>query len=548
MNDSDGQQAREPKVLRVRVVAPTAAVAAFSTLTLVGVAALGFASGDLGSEPSSSEAQWSVTSPRDVRAIATVSEQAAATPGVAGSANAPGNTASSQSAASSAVASGNAPADATPSPSVTQGGAVVGESAPSRPVAVPSDASGAAAPAPAQAGTSAPLGTGQLSIRLSFALLEQARQSVAEGLQAGLRTLSPVDSEHLQRELSTSPALNAAVTDATSTAAESSLRAAQEHSGPDVRPAVVTRAAETEFRRVLPEELTRTVHPVVMAALAETGAEVSPQMLDRALDDVTDDAARQLSALAVPQVRTQVAALVETTAGEGVSAPTAAVTTGPGPDVTATHGPTDGKATDSGTTTDTATSDSGRSSGTNSTGTSNDSSDPASGSRATSESSETNQRTPGGDPTSPTSTDPAPDGIDHVVVVPSTNEPSSEESSSAEPSTPEPRHAEPATPDPATMQRSTGEPSTAPDAPSSAPESAPTSPAQTAPEPAPESASDSAPETAPETAPEAAPERAPEAAPDTAPEAAPETAPEAAPDTARDAGSTVTDAPSSDAD
>src|SRR5215218_5457413 len=336
MIDSDGQQAREPKVLRVRVVAPTAAVAAFSTLTLVGVAALGFASGDLGSEPSSSDAQWSVTSPRDVRAIATVSEQAAATPGVAGSANAPGNTASSQSAASSAATSGNAAADATPSLSVTQGGGVVGESAPGRPVAVPSDtsdSSGAAAPAPAQAGTPAPKGTGQLSIRLSFALLEQARQSVAEGLQAGLRrTLTPVDSERLQRELSTSPALNAAVTDATSTAAESSLRAAQEHRGPDVRPAVVTRAAETEFRRVLPEELTRTVHPVVMAALAETGAEVSPQMLDRALDDVTDDAARQLSALAVPQVRTQVAALVETTAGEGVSAPTAAVTTGPGPD------------------------------------------------------------------------------------------------------------------------------------------------------------------------------------------------------------------------
>src|SRR5215217_3571665 len=212
MIDSDGQQAREPKVLRVRVVAPTAAVAAFSTLTLVGVAALGFASGDLGSEPSSSDAQWSVTSPRDVRAIATVSEQAAATPGLPGSASgsgntatASGNTAPSESAASSAVASGNAPADATPSPSVTQGGAVVGESAPSRPVAVPSDASGAAAPAPAQAGTSAPLGTGQLSIRLSFALLEQARQSVAEGLQAGLRTLSPVDSERLQRELSTSP-------------------------------------------------------------------------------------------------------------------------------------------------------------------------------------------------------------------------------------------------------------------------------------------------------------------------------------------------------
>src|SRR3954447_6525005 len=84
MVDNDRLQVREPKVLRVRVVAPTAAVAAFSTLTLLGVAALGFASGDLRSQPSSNDAHgnWVVTAPDTVQAVGTLSDQAVATPGV----------------------------------------------------------------------------------------------------------------------------------------------------------------------------------------------------------------------------------------------------------------------------------------------------------------------------------------------------------------------------------------------------------------------------------------------------------------------------------
>src|SRR3954453_15230159 len=217
MVENDRLQVREPKVLRVRVVAPTAAVAAFSTLTLLGVAALGFASGDLSSEPSSNDAHgnWVVNAPDTVQAVGTLTDQAVATPGSAqGGSVAVPPPAQSGSVAGSAdlptVAQGGRPGSTGQSTQTLSPGAAAGTSLPA--VAPPN------ATPPHQAGDAAPAApTGELNIHLSMRLLTSTRQSVAENLRAGLRaTLGAAKSEDLQQELTTSPALDTAVTDATS--------------------------------------------------------------------------------------------------------------------------------------------------------------------------------------------------------------------------------------------------------------------------------------------------------------------------------------------
>src|SRR3954453_23753388 len=137
MVENDRLQVREPKVLRVRVVAPTAAVAAFSTLTLLGVAALGFASGDLSSAPSSNDAHgnWVVTAPDTVQAVGTLTDQAVATPGAAqgGSVAVPPPAQSGSAAASGElppVAQGGGPGSAAPSTQASSAGAPGGTSLP----------------------------------------------------------------------------------------------------------------------------------------------------------------------------------------------------------------------------------------------------------------------------------------------------------------------------------------------------------------------------------------------------------------------------------
>src|SRR5215213_6793519 len=74
MVEKDRLQHREPKVLRVRVALPAVAVAAFSTLTLAGVAALGFDPGGLDSE--SANPTWDVASPASVQPLATLPDAA----------------------------------------------------------------------------------------------------------------------------------------------------------------------------------------------------------------------------------------------------------------------------------------------------------------------------------------------------------------------------------------------------------------------------------------------------------------------------------------
>ena len=437
MVDNDRLQAREPKVLRVRVVAPTAAVAAFSTLTLVGVAALGFASGDLRSQPSSNDAgSWIMTAPDTVQAVGTLSDQAVATPG-AGQGAAQGGSSpvlppTEAGSGSGAVSSGTLP---------VLPGAGSGAASPSAQGSTGTSAGGSlpVVSPPQQAGAAQPTGTGKLSIHLSLNLLASTRESVASNLRAGLRsTLGPAKSEDLQQELSSSTRLDDAVTNATSTAAESSLRAAQAASGPKVAPAEVSQAAALAFMRVLPDELTRTVHPVVMAALAKTGNEVNPATLDVVLSGATDDAAKQLSDLAVPQVQTQVVALVETTQGNGVPAPTATVTTEPPVSATTTTEP-DTRPSSSSSTTTTDSSGSGRSTDTQPTDSGRATTtapEPTDGGsttgdqRGTGEAPPAPHSAPTSDATSPTSVDPTAGEGNRVVVVPSTQSPATTEPSS----------------------------------------------------------------------------------------------------------------------
>ena len=426
MVDNDRLQVREPKVLRVRVVAPTAAVAAFSTLTLVGVAALGFASGDLRSQPSSNDAgSWIMTAPDTVQAVETLSDQAVATPGV-GQGAAQGGSSSvvpptEAGSGSGAVSSGTLP---------VLPGAGSGAASPSAQGSTGTSAGGSlpVVSPPQQAGAAAPTGTGELTIHLSLNLLASTRQSVASNLRAGLRaTLGPAKSEDLQQELSSSSHLDDAVTNATSTAVESSLRAAQAVSGPKVAPAEVSQAAALAFMRVLPDELTRTVHPVVMAALAKTGNEVNPATLDVVLSGATDDAAKQLSDLALPQVQTQVVALVETTQGDGVAAPTATVTTEPPVSATTTTEPSTDSTVPS-RASDTQTPDPVRPSTTKPEPT--DGGSTTEDQRGTGQAPPASQSAPTSDPTSPTSVDPTAGEGNRVVVVPSTESPAATESSS----------------------------------------------------------------------------------------------------------------------
>ena len=339
-------QPREPKVLRVRVVVPTAAVATFSTLTLAGVAALGFASGSLDGEVPTRNADWAVNSPGSVRVLGPITTAAGATPESvplsmdaaagrdaaaldpdndpvvprAGSAVAPANQARQVSpgvgASPSASRSASRPANrpATPAKNLSS----ITHRAPTDKALVPAKAP-----------------SNMLKITLPARVLLQARQSVAAGLKMGLiRELDAQDTLSLEAELKSSTKLDDAVAKATGDAAQQGILAAQAASGPKAAPSVVSQVAEQTFRAELPRQLTMTVQPVVLNVLGDLSSEVSAAALSSALDTAATDAAAQVCEQVAEHVGDRVAVLVETTASPGVPAPTATVSTAPVPEVT----------------------------------------------------------------------------------------------------------------------------------------------------------------------------------------------------------------------
>jgi hypothetical protein len=459
MVDHGEVQPREPKVLRVRVVVPTAAVAAFSTVTLAGVAALGFASGSLDTEIPNRSSEWAVSTPGGVQVLGTLSDAAGITPqqdAPAGSEDAAAGR-DADLEPNAGVGSHVDPTKAQRRPSGAQvSRRQVSRSSSATPsVTPPSNLSSIAHRArtddqPAHG----PAPSSLLQITLPAEVLLDARESVAQELTKGLvRELDAQHAESLRARLKSSAKVDVAVAEATGEAAQQGILAAQTVGGPNAAPSEVSEMAVQTFNAELPKQLTMSVQPVVLNALGTLSSEVSAAALSSALRSAATEAADAVYAEVAPQVGDQVVVLIATTDGSGVAAPTATVSTAPVPvttsdptDPTTTSGSTDkndgpsrsttteptsqpstNPGTDRGTEPTETSTDAGTDRGTEPTSpTSTESATESSTSRGTGPASEptNDQGAPAsdqsGDPTSPTTVTTSATGSITVTVTPPT--------------------------------------------------------------------------------------------------------------------------------